>query len=411
MTKLKSNFTIAALVAVSLIWTSCKKEVSNQSPEEPTTEMNQSRLGGVTPDDPVLVSKIPLVMSSNTSVNGRFTSELFSAKGKPTGGGGGGTTDNTPPAVTIMSPSNGSAVSGVVTVSVAASDNVGVSSVSFSVNGVVKSTITVSPYNFYWDASTVTDGTHTLTATAKDAKGNTGSYSITVAKNTTVTPPPTGTPPSSYFLQTPPIGNQGYEWTCVPFATTYAARSIEQYYRTNASGFDLATNIFSPEYVYNQTKIASDCGSGTAITLTLDLMKNKGVLPWSAMPYSDVNGCSLLPTSAQDQTAAAYKIGAYSKIINTDKNAIKLMIAAKHPVIASLTVDNNFQNAGPGYIWKTAGIGNIGHALIICGYDDAKNAYKVMNSWGTTWGDAGYSWIDYDFFPTRAGYYVYVMNY
>ncbi len=42
-----------------------------------------------------------------------------------------------------MSPANGATVSGVVTVSVAASDNVAVSSVSFNVNGVVKSTLTV----------------------------------------------------------------------------------------------------------------------------------------------------------------------------------------------------------------------------------------------------------------------------
>nr|WP_294907740.1 Ig-like domain-containing protein [uncultured Lacibacter sp.] len=411
MTNLKSNLAIAVFAAASLLWSSCKKETSEQSIETLSTESNAKRLGGLTEDDPVFVSQIPLIMSSGQVVAGRFSADNIAAKGKPGGGGGSTGADATPPSVTITSPGNGSSVSGVVTVLTSASDNVGVASVSFSVNGSVKATLTAAPYTFYWDAGTVANGTHTLTATAKDAKGNTGTYTITVSKNTVVVPPPTGTPPSSYFLQTPPIGTQGYEWTCVPFATTYAARSIEQFYRTGASSFDVTTNIFSPEYVYNQTKIAADCGSGTAITLTLDLMKNKGVLPWSAMPYSDVNGCLTLPTAAQDITAASYKIGGYAKIINTDRNAIKSMIAAKHPVMASILVDNNFQNAGAGFVWKTAGTGNIGHALIICGYDDARNAYKVMNSWGTSWGDAGYSWIDYDFFPSRAGYYVYVMNY
>src|SRR5207249_6393356 len=137
---------------------------------------------------------------------------------------------------------------------------------------------TAGPYNFSWDATPFAGTTPTLTAVAKDGAGNSNSFTITVAVNTPiiVLPPPPTSLPSSYQLVTPPIGNQGYEWTCAPFATTYAARSIEQYYRTNATGYSYSTNIFSPEYVYDLTKF-SDCSSGTAITTTLDLMKNKGV--------------------------------------------------------------------------------------------------------------------------------------
>jgi C1A family cysteine protease len=67
-------------------------------------------------------------------------------------------------------------------------------------------------------------------------------------------------------------------------------------------------------------------------------------------------------------------------------------------------VDSYFYNAGPGFIWKSYSPTLLGqHAVAICGYDDAKHAYKVVNSWGTGWGDAGYSWIDYDFLPTVSG--------
>jgi len=213
------------------------------------------------------------------------------------------------------------------------------------------------------------------------------------------------------MLATPPVANQGYEWSCVPFATAYAARSIEQYYRTGASSFSNGTNIFSPEYVYDQTKF-SDCGSGTAITTTLDLMKNKGVCLWSTLPYSDINGCDASIATPFDGDATNYKIASYGKLVNTDITGIKTMLANNHPVIASMAIDNSFLNAGPGFVWSSySGSGGAGHTLIFCGYDDSKHAYKVMSSWGTGWGDAGYSWIDYDFFPTRAGYYVYVMNY
>jgi C1A family cysteine protease len=36
--------------------------------------------------------------------------------------------------------------------------------------------------------------------------------------------------------------------------------------------------------------------------------------------------------------------------------------------------------------------------MVICGYNDAKKAFRVMNSWGKGWADNGFAWIDYDFF-------------
>ncbi|TQV81020.1 C1 family peptidase [Exilibacterium tricleocarpae] len=38
-----------------------------------------------------------------------------------------------------------------------------------------------------------------------------------------------------------------------------------------------------------------------------------------------------------------------------------------------------------------------GHAVLAVGYDDAKKAIKIRNSWGTSWGDNGYGWLSYDY--------------
>ena len=46
--------------------------------------------------------------------------------------------------------------------------------------------------------------------------------------------------------------------------------------------------------------------------------------------------------------------------------------------------------------------------MVIVGYDDAKSAYRIQNSWGTDWGDQGYSWWDYADLEARAGLHAFV---
>lgn len=312
--------------------------------------------------------------------------------------------DITSPVVNLSSPTDQSSVTGTVSVVMSATDNVGVSSVSISIDNVVVSTST----SYSWNTSNFAAGSHIVTATAKDAAGNQGTKSATVTINTTVVQPPST---SGVQITMPPVGNQGGEGACVAFAAGYAARSAEQYYRTGASSYSYATNIFSPEFLYNQIKFGTDCGSGTSTQTALDFIMAKGIPTFQSMPYSSTNGCSLLPTATQSSEALNYKISSYSKIIYTDKAAIKAMVSQNHPVIVNVLADDSFINAKAGFVWKTySGSGGLPHCIVICGYDDSKNAYKIMNSWGTTWGDAGYSWIDYDFFPTRASYYTYVIN-
>ncbi len=318
--------------------------------------------------------------------------------------------DITAPSVSIVSPANGSSVSGTVSVSTGASDNVGVKAVSLKVDGNLIATINTAPYDFSWNTTNLADGTHSLTATATDAAGNSNSYSITVSKNTTVTTLPPTTLPANFQLNMPPVQNQGGEGSCVPFATTYAARSVEQYYKTGATSYNFSSNVFSPEFVYNQIK-TSDCGSGTGVITALDFLKSTGVCSWQSMPYSSSNGCSLLPTSTQSTEAANYKISSYSKIAVTDITAIKTMLVNHHAVIITVGTDNSFTQAALGFIWKSySGNMGISHCLVISGYDDAKNAYQVMSSWGTGWGESGFSWIDYNFLPQCAAFYAYTIN-
>lgn len=201
--------------------------------------------------------------------------------------------------------------------------------------------------------------------------------------------------PTVVNLNTPPVGNQGSEGSCVAWGTTYAGRSIE-WQRTHAAAWSTSVNIFSPEYVYDQIKVGG-CADGSYVTDGLNLLKNKGVVPWSVMPYSSTNGCSLVPTAAQNTTAATYKITSYSRVSLTS-TAIKAQLALGKPVIVAGPVNSAFEYlSGTTVLGRFTGSSLGGHCYCVVGYDDSKSAFKVMNSWGTPWGSSGFGYISYSY--------------
>ena len=97
--------------------------------------------------------------------------------------------DSIPPVVSITAPANNANVTGTVTVTANATDNVAVASVQFSLDGApLGSPLTGAgpSYTTSWNTTGVANGTHTLSAVATDAAGNTASSSIsvTISSNT-----------------------------------------------------------------------------------------------------------------------------------------------------------------------------------------------------------------------------------
>jgi hypothetical protein len=105
-----------------------------------------------------------------------------------------GPPDTTPPTVSITAPAAGATIASVTTVSANAADNIGVAGVQFKVDGnIIGSEDTSSPYSVSWDPAALSNGSHTLTAVARDAAGNTTTSSGVVV---TVNNPPDTTPPT-----------------------------------------------------------------------------------------------------------------------------------------------------------------------------------------------------------------------
>ncbi len=81
-------------------------------------------------------------------------------------------TDVVAPAVSITSPVTGSTVSGIVSIDVNASDDVGVARVDFFRAGTLIGSSTTPPFSFAWDTTTVPNASTSLSAKAFDAAGN-----------------------------------------------------------------------------------------------------------------------------------------------------------------------------------------------------------------------------------------------
>ena len=194
----------------------------------------------------------------------------------------------------------------------------------------------------------------------------------------------------------PAPGNQGKQGSCVAWAVGYAART---YYLKHDEKADIsqAQNILSPAYIYNSLREKrGDCSAGTSIADALKLLKTSGGVPLNLMPY-DPNQCFDLPTSAVlAQYSDRFRISGYRRVEGQNEDDIKGQIYSGNPVIIGLDIPAGFEHYHSGVIDSVEDRGlNYGHALVIVGYDDSKQAYHFVNSWGTHWGENGFGWISY----------------
>ena len=169
---------------------------------------------GTSVSSPIVAGAAALVLSVNPSLNGSQVQNILKQSADDLGPAGWDTSygwgrvnvgravamasgasapppDLTPPVSGFISPTNGATVSGNVAISVSASDNTGVSSVKLSIDGVAAGTDNSLPYTFTWNTNATLNGSHTLTATAVDAAGNSSTASVSVIVNNVldITPP------------------------------------------------------------------------------------------------------------------------------------------------------------------------------------------------------------------------------
>ena len=131
----------------------------------------------------------------------------------------------------------------------------------------------------------------------------------------------------------------------------------------------------------------------------MTFLQTKGVCPETTWPYDPTRFAEIPPTHAWAE-AAHHKIADPVTIDNTNLDEIRSCLASGYPIAFGFTAYPDLESdkvATTGQLpMPTTGEQPIGgHEVLLVGYDDATELFKVRNSWGPGWGLDGYFLMPY----------------
>jgi hypothetical protein len=222
----------------------------------------------------------------------------------------------------------------------------------------------------------------------------------------TITPEPPRALSVSVDLsnQMPPVGNQGNQGSCTAWAVGYYQKTHYEWREHNWN--DSTTNHqFSPAFIYNQINGGADSGSSTSDAFAL--ITDQGCATLADCPYNQ-NDCTTWPSESAYARAIPFRGGSPHWFWMQDTNGInkaKQRLDSGYTTVIGIEVYSNFDyihNYGYKYcVADTYGGDRGSHAITIVGYNDTMTtndgtgAFKIINSWGTSWGLSGYCWMSY----------------
>jgi hypothetical protein len=221
----------------------------------------------------------------------------------------------------------------------------------------------------------------------------------------------------------PAPGDQNPYGSCVAWATAYAARSYYNAPAGTPAAQPVGSQIASPAYLYNvlhglqSTVKAEACETaGSRIGLALKVLQLAGVPSHQDYAYSRVckEAIANPPSIAQNRilsfetiswnpprTSKQYVPGKSTPLV---LDIVRQRLAAGHPVIFGMQIGDSFKTLRAGAIYRDTPQGKpSGHAMVVIGYDDRRQAFHVLNSWGAQWADSGYGWVSYESFLANVG--------
>lgn len=194
--------------------------------------------------------------------------------------------------------------------------------------------------------------------------------------------------------QCPPIVDQGQLGSC----TANAIGSALQFEQMKQS-----LPNFQPSRLfiyYNERKLENtiDSDSGAQIRDGMSVVATLGAPPETDWPY-DITKFTVAPPQASYTDALKDRVMQYLSIPQ-DVQQMRGCLAAGFPFVLGFSVYESFEGervALTGIVPMPASGEAVlgGHAVMAVGYDDSAQTFLVRNSWGSSWGMAGYFTMPY----------------
>ncbi len=211
----------------------------------------------------------------------------------------------------------------------------------------------------------------------------------------------------------PPPQNQGVISSCTGWAAGYGALTIMRAVKQNwkDSTEKIKNNAFSALFIYNQIWKGGCEYGGSNIQDAGKLLVEKGNVGSKEFDRLK-NRCDRLPNEEELKLATRSRIQEFAKVFSPDEPALnkiektKLSLVKKLPVVIGINLRKNFKEIRSKEIFWRPQFGDTtffcAHAMVVIGFDDDKQAFEVMNSWGTEWANGGFVWIKYTDFAEYA---------
>ncbi len=182
-----------------------------------------------------------------------------------------------------------------------------------------------------------------------------------------------------------PVKDQGQCGSCWSFSTT---GSMEGAYFNK---YGSLVSFSEQELVDCSSPLNHGCNGGLPDRAFRWIQNNGGLCSEGEYPY--VSGTTL-KAGVCDQSClpvTGSQVSGWSDLSAT--NDAMMTALATQPVSIAIEADQrSFQFYSSGVFPASECGTNLDHAVLAVGYDS--NSYKVKNSWGTSWGDQGYIYLE-----------------
>lgn len=191
------------------------------------------------------------------------------------------------------------------------------------------------------------------------------------------------------------VEDQGELGSCTGNAFVGAMEFLEN---KNAQKFTDLSRLF---VYYGERQIENTIrqDAGAIIRDGVKVLSKLGVSSEKLWPY-DVAKFRRKPSASAFKDALNRRVSEYLRV--TSFAGVKENLADGFPVVFGFTVYSSFMSDavarnGMMPMPQKGDTMEGGHAVLAVGYDDAKRAAIIRNSWGDAWGDKGYFYMPYDY--------------